>query len=64
MPREIVARLNAALNRAQKSDAVNSRFAQLGVETVQASPEDTANYIRELMALVDGLRVAVFGKAR
>gem|GEM_PF-6999278 len=41
-----------------------SRFAQLGVESVQASPDDTASYIRELMTLVDGLRTAVFGKAR
>jgi tripartite-type tricarboxylate transporter receptor subunit TctC len=63
-PREVVMRLNAALNRAEKSDAVNSRFAQLGVESVQGSPDDTANYIRELMTLVDGLRTAVFGKAR
>ena len=63
-PRDVVMRLNAALNRAEQADAVKNRFAELGVETVQGSPDETANYIRELMALVDGLRTAVFGKAR
>jgi hypothetical protein len=57
-------RLNIALNRAQQADPVKTRFGELGVEAVHASPADTANYIRELMALVDGLRTAVFGKAR
>ncbi len=63
-PRDVVMRLNAALNRAEKAEAVNSRFAQLGVESVQSSPEDAARYIRELMSDVDALRTAVFGKAR
>jgi tripartite-type tricarboxylate transporter receptor subunit TctC len=63
-PRDVVARLNAALNKAEASDAVKQRFADLGVETVQGSPEDTAKFIAELMALVDELRTAVFGKAR
>lgn len=62
--RDVVLRLNAALNRAEKSEAVNKRFAELGVESTQGSPEQTAAYIRELMALVDELRTAVFGKAR
>ena len=57
-------RLNAALNHAGRAEAVNSRFAQLGVESVQSSPEDAATYIRELMSDVDALRTAVFGKAR
>ena len=63
-PRPIVVRLNAALNKASASDAVARQYADLGVEPVQASPEDTAKFIRELMALVDGLRVQIFGKAR
>jgi len=63
-PHDVVMRLNRALNRAQQADAVKTRFGELGVEAVHASPADTANYIRELMALVDGLRTAVFGKAR
>ena len=62
--RDVVLRLNAALNQAGKSPAVNKRFAELGVESTQGSPEQTAAYIQELMALVDGLRTAVFGKAR
>lgn len=63
-PRHIVLQLNAALNRAEQSDAVKSRFVPLGVETARGSPDETAQYIRELMSLVDSLRVAVFGKAR
>lgn len=63
-PPEVVLRLNAALNRAEQSEAVSSRFAQLGVETVQGSADDTANYIRALMAQVDELRIKVFGRAR
>ena len=63
-PRDVVMRLNAALDRAQQADAVKTRFGELAVETVRSSPDDTANYIRELMALVDGLRTSVFGKAR
>jgi tripartite-type tricarboxylate transporter receptor subunit TctC len=63
-PKEIVARLNGALNKAEAAEPVKQRFADLGVETVQGSPEDTAKFITELMALVDQLRTAVFGKAR
>jgi tripartite-type tricarboxylate transporter receptor subunit TctC len=63
-PKEAVARLNAALNRAEASEPVRQRFADLGVEAVQGSPEDTAKFIAELMALVDELRTAVFGRAR
>lgn len=63
-PKETVTRLNAALNRAEASEPVKQRFADLGVEAVQGSPEDTAKFIGELMALVDELRTAVFGKAR
>lgn len=63
-PRDVVMRLNAALNKASALDVVANRFADLGVDTVQASPEDTAKFIKELMALVDRLRISVFGKAR
>lgn len=60
----VVGRLNAALNKAGQADAVKSRFAELGVEPVQGSPQDAEKFIRELMALVDDLRIRVFGKAR
>jgi tripartite-type tricarboxylate transporter receptor subunit TctC len=63
-PRSVVMRLNAALNNAEAAESVKQRFIELGVEAVQASPEDTARFIRELMASVDQLRIAVFGKAR
>jgi tripartite-type tricarboxylate transporter receptor subunit TctC len=64
IPRETVVRLNGALNKAEGAESVRNRFTELGLETVQGSPEDTGAYIRELMKLVDELRIAVFGKAR
>jgi tripartite-type tricarboxylate transporter receptor subunit TctC len=63
-PRDTLLRLNAALNRAEATETVKQRFAELGLETVQGTPEDAANYITELMAQVDAMRIAVFGKAR
>jgi tripartite-type tricarboxylate transporter receptor subunit TctC len=62
--RDRVLRLNAALNSAHALESVKQRFEELGVETAPGSPEATAKYIRELMASVDQLRIAVFGKAR
>jgi tripartite-type tricarboxylate transporter receptor subunit TctC len=56
--------LDGALNNAEQSDTVKKRFAELGVDTVQSTPESTATFVRELMELVDGLRITVFGKAR
>jgi tripartite-type tricarboxylate transporter receptor subunit TctC len=64
VPRSVVLRLNAALNKAEAAESIKRRFADLGLETVQSSPEETAKYIAELMDLVDRLRIAVFGKAR
>jgi tripartite-type tricarboxylate transporter receptor subunit TctC len=63
-PRAVVTRVNSALNEAEAADLVKHRFAELGVEAVQGSPEDTVNFVTDLMALVDQLRTAVFGKAR
>lgn len=63
-PRPVVQRLNDALNHASAAESVRQRFAELGVEPVQGSPEDAARFVVELMAQVDALRVAVFGKAR
>ena len=63
-PRQAITRLNSALNQAAASDTVAKRYADLGVEPVQASAEDTAKFIRDLMALVDDLRLRIFGKAR
>jgi tripartite-type tricarboxylate transporter receptor subunit TctC len=62
--RPIIVRLNSALNKASASDGVAKRYADFGAEPVQANPEETAKFIRELMALVDDLRVSIFGKAR
>jgi tripartite-type tricarboxylate transporter receptor subunit TctC len=63
-PRPTVARLNAAMNSAAQSADVRQRFAELGVETVQSTPEDVARFVAELIGVVDRLRIAVFGKAR
>lgn len=63
-PSAVVGRLNAALNKAEQAEAVKTRFAELGVEPVQGSPQDAEKFIRGLMALVDDLRIRVFGKAR
>jgi tripartite-type tricarboxylate transporter receptor subunit TctC len=63
-PPDIVLRLNAALNKAEAAETVKQRFAELGVETVHGTPEETARYIGQLMAEVDRLRVLAFGKAR
>jgi tripartite-type tricarboxylate transporter receptor subunit TctC len=63
-PRSAIMRLNQALNAAHASETVKQRFEEHGVETVQATVEETARFITELMALVDQLRTAVFGRAR
>jgi tripartite-type tricarboxylate transporter receptor subunit TctC len=63
-PRQAILRLNAALNKASASDTVAKRYADFGAEPVQANPEETATFIRELMALVDDLRKRIFGKSR
>lgn len=63
-PHDVVLRLNAALNKSQAAEPVRQRLADLGVETVQGTPQDTAKYIAELMVQVDELRMTTFGKAR
>jgi len=63
-PTGAVVRVSDALNKASAADSVRQRFADLGVETVQGTPADTVKFIGELMALVDRLRIEVFGKAR
>jgi hypothetical protein len=52
------------LNRTEANPSLATRFADLGVEPVQRSPDETAAFIRELMSMVDELRIAAFGKAR
>ena len=51
-------------NRAAASAALGRRFAELGMETVRGSPEDAARFLRGLIEMQDGMRVAVFGRAR
>jgi tripartite-type tricarboxylate transporter receptor subunit TctC len=63
-PRDVVQRLNDALNKASQTQVVRQRFAELAIEPVQGSPEEAARFVAELMAHVDELRLAVFGKAR
>ena len=63
-PEAAVLRLSEAANRAAASAALGRRFAELGMETVRGSPEDAARFLRGLIEMQDGMRVAVFGRAR
>ena len=63
-PLAAMTRVNDALNATQGAEAVKRRYEELGLETVQGSIGDTARFVAELMAQVDELRLAVFGKAR
>ncbi len=63
-PEAAVLRLSEAANRAAASPALGRRFAELGMETVRGSPEDAARFLRGLIETQDGMRVAVFGRAR
>jgi tripartite-type tricarboxylate transporter receptor subunit TctC len=63
-PRNVVLKLNSALNKASGSKKVRQSFAELGVEPVHGTPEDAAKFVAEMMELVDQLRITVLGKAR
>ncbi|MFL5336536.1 MAG: Bug family tripartite tricarboxylate transporter substrate binding protein, partial [Geminicoccaceae bacterium] len=63
-PPHLVARLNAAFDRAAASPSVRGRLADLALETVGGTPEAAADYTRWMVAFVDGLREAVLGAAR
>jgi tripartite-type tricarboxylate transporter receptor subunit TctC len=47
IPRPIVDKLNAAINRAINSPAFKERFAAIGDEPAGGSPEDFAEVIRK-----------------
>jgi tripartite-type tricarboxylate transporter receptor subunit TctC len=46
-PKEIIARLNAEIQRILALPDVKGRFAQVGVRTIGGSPEQFAAYLRE-----------------
>ena len=50
-PREIITRLNNALNKVLATSAVRERFAALGAEVQPSSSEELGKYIREDLAL-------------
>jgi tripartite-type tricarboxylate transporter receptor subunit TctC len=50
-PRDIVQKLNAALNAALVSPPVSARFAQLNIESRQNTPEEFGAYVEGQMAL-------------
>jgi tripartite-type tricarboxylate transporter receptor subunit TctC len=54
-PKEIVAKLNATLNKAIASPQVADRFKQLNIETRQNTPEEFGRYIEEQMKLWNGV---------
>jgi tripartite-type tricarboxylate transporter receptor subunit TctC len=63
-PSEVVGRLNGALNRALLAESVQRRLRDLDIDATPGTPADAAKYVEELIARQDGLRKAVFGKAR
>lgn len=52
MPRDVVARLNAALNKAVASDDVKKRLLDLGLGLAGGTPEQLATHMREQSALM------------
>jgi tripartite-type tricarboxylate transporter receptor subunit TctC len=50
-PREIITRLNGALNKVLATSAVRERFAALGAEVQPSSSEELGKFIREDLAL-------------
>ena len=49
-PREIVAKLSAAVAKAAQSPDLKERYAGLGLEAISATPEQFAEYIRRDIA--------------
>jgi tripartite-type tricarboxylate transporter receptor subunit TctC len=45
-PREIIQRLNAAVNGALRTTAVKENFARLAADTLEGTPEDLARLMR------------------
>jgi hypothetical protein len=60
----VVGRLNAAVNAALATLATRARFAEQALDTPQTTPAEAAEFIRSLLAMQDGMRVAIFGRAR
>jgi tripartite-type tricarboxylate transporter receptor subunit TctC len=54
-PKEIVAKLNAALNKAVASPQVADRFKQLNIISRQNTPEEFASYLEDQMKLWGGI---------
>lgn len=50
-PREVITRLNGALNKVLATSAVRERFAALGAEVQPSSSEELGKFIREDLAL-------------
>lgn len=63
-PPEIIARLNAAINKAEAIASVRELLADLGVATAAGTPAEAAKFVAAQMAVLDPLRSAVLGKAR
>ncbi|MBL6458890.1 tripartite tricarboxylate transporter substrate binding protein [Belnapia sp. T6] len=62
-PEWVVGRLNAALNEVARVPAVRQRFAEMGLEALESSPEDAARYIRWTMGVNAEMFAIALGNA-
>jgi tripartite-type tricarboxylate transporter receptor subunit TctC len=62
-PRDVVARLNSEINRAEQQSEVKERFAKLGAEPMPMSPEQFDKYLQEEAATLQKVMRAAGAKA-
>jgi tripartite-type tricarboxylate transporter receptor subunit TctC len=62
-PRDVVARLNSEINRAEQQSEVKERFAKLGAEPMPMNPEQFDKYLQEEAATLQKVMRAAGAKA-
>jgi tripartite-type tricarboxylate transporter receptor subunit TctC len=62
-PRDLVARLNSEINRAEQQPEVRERFAKLGAEPMPMTPEQFDKYIQEEATVLQKVMRAAGAKA-
>lgn len=61
-PRELVQRYNSALNTALREPAVRQRYADLGIDVIECSPEEAAADVQALVEEFAQMRKVAFEK--